>query len=440
MAGRSRVPPMVGLTGREFPVVVAATRPGVPLPILVEEMPPAPGRSLRPVAAAAALAEERLAAQHREIQALLLDNQRLAATHVALKQELSAAQQELRRASHLAAASRAEGEARSQELFEKTIGMEAELRALDNLRAEMQQVRADVQKLHSSRQELDAQADRLTQDLARARADVQQVSAIRAEVETMHQELQRGSRLFLIRLLSSSAYSLSTPPILIKMRLHAYEIPHHFAQAGSHWIPSTKSAPAMAKMCPGDYGWSQWKQIPLRPNAHVDAINSLAFVGRAAVEYEKKIHAENMEQSQAMEKNMISMAREVEKLRAELANAEKRALAAAAAAAAANPEYYACLSGKFCVWACEPSDSRLWLLGPGYGGNYGPDIRYGGNTYADGYAMHQGGVESIPQYGTGGEIHAKSVFCNFRQTCGLSDTMSELSSIAWLQLEASFMR
>lgn len=72
-------------------------------------------------------------------------------------------------------------------------------------------------------------------------------------------------------------------------------------------------------------------------NAHVNATNSHVFLGRAAVEYEKNVHAENMEQSQAMEKNMISMAREVEKLRAELANAEKRALAAAAAAAAANP-------------------------------------------------------------------------------------------------------
>ncbi|CAN6469733.1 unnamed protein product [Victoria cruziana] len=290
MAGRSRVPTMGALTGREIHVVAAAARPGLPLPLRVDEMPPAAGRSLRPVAAAAALAEERLVVQHREIQALLLDNQRLAATHVALKQELSAAQQELRRVSHLAAASRAEGEARSQELFEKTIGMEAEVRALDSLRAELQQVRSDVQKLRASRQELDAQADRLAQDLGRARADVQQVSAIRAEIETMQQELQRG---------------------------------------------------------------------------------------RAAVEYEKNVHAENMEQSQAMEKNMISMAREVEKLRAELANAEKRALAAAAAAAAANP-------------------------GPGYGGNYGPDIRYGRSTYADGYMVHQGGVDSIPQYGTGG--------------------------------------
>lgn len=63
----------------------------------------------------------------------------------------------------------------------------------------------------------------------------------------------------------------------------------------------------------------------------------MTTVNRAAIEYEKKAHVENLEQSQAMEKNMISMAREVEKLRAELANAEKRARAAAAASATAKP-------------------------------------------------------------------------------------------------------
>lgn len=55
------------------------------------------------------------------------------------------------------------------------------------------------------------------------------------------------------------------------------------------------------------------------------------MTARAAIEYEKKGHAENYEQGQAMEKNLILMAREVEKLRAEIANAEKRARAAAAA-------------------------------------------------------------------------------------------------------------
>lgn len=42
---------------------------------------------------------------------------------------------------------------------------------------------------------------------------------------------------------------------------------------------------------------------------------------RTAHEYEMKASAEQMEQKQAMEKNLVSMAREIEKLRAEL---EKR--------------------------------------------------------------------------------------------------------------------
>lgn len=47
-------------------------------------------------------------------------------------------------------------------------------------------------------------------------------------------------------------------------------------------------------------------------------------MGRTAFEYEKKANAEQLEQRQAMEKNLVSMARDVEKLRAELTNAEKR--------------------------------------------------------------------------------------------------------------------
>lgn len=56
----------------------------------------------------------------------------------------------------------------------------------------------------------------------------------------------------------------------------------------------------------------------------------LSFIDeyRNAIEYEKKTHASNLEQRQAMDKNMIIMVREVEKLRVELSNAEKRARAA----------------------------------------------------------------------------------------------------------------
>lgn len=51
---------------------------------------------------------------------------------------------------------------------------------------------------------------------------------------------------------------------------------------------------------------------------------------RAAIEHEKKSFAESFEHGKVMESKLITMAREMEKLRDELANAEKRAPAAAA--------------------------------------------------------------------------------------------------------------
>lgn len=48
------------------------------------------------------------------------------------------------------------------------------------------------------------------------------------------------------------------------------------------------------------------------------------FFHRTAVDYEKKGNIELMEQRQAMEKNLVSMAREVEKLRAELSSTDAR--------------------------------------------------------------------------------------------------------------------
>lgn len=68
------------------------------------------------------------------------------------------------------------------------------------------------------------------------------------------------------------------------------------------------------------------KHISLRMNVYLRAIFNLI---RSAIEHEKKGHAENYEHGQVMEKNLLTMARELEKLRAEMANAEKRARAAA---------------------------------------------------------------------------------------------------------------
>lgn len=67
---------------------------------------------------------------------------------------------------------------------------------------------------------------------------------------------------------------------------------------------------------------------------------SVVDLNRAAIEYEKRTRASNLEQSEAMEKGMVAMSQEVGKLQAELANAEKRARAAAAVTSPCKPSFH----------------------------------------------------------------------------------------------------
>ncbi|KAK3020124.1 hypothetical protein RJ639_005262 [Escallonia herrerae] len=245
-----------------------------------------------------AIIEERLAAQHQDIQALLVDNQRLTATHVALKQELEAAHHELQRTDHFALTLHTEKDMQMRELYEKAVKMEMDLGGVDAMGAELMQYKNDIKELTAARQNLTAQVQAMTQDLVRTRADLQQIPFVKTEIERLKQELQRA---------------------------------------------------------------------------------------RAAIEYEKKGYAENFEHGKLMEKKLISMARELEKLRAEMSNAEKRAHAAAAASAAP-------------------------VGNPGCNGSYGnPEAGYAGNQYPSSYGMNamnpvnsvQAGAEGFPQYGPG---------------------------------------
>ncbi|MBA0719938.1 hypothetical protein Golax_007583 [Gossypium laxum] len=230
--------------------------------------------------------EDRIAIQHREIQTLLLDNQRLAAAHVALKQDLALAQQETR---HLTAASanvKSERDAEVREVYERSLKMDAEARAVDAMTAELACVRADVKKFMADNKELTAELEAVNDELAKARMEVKQVPVLMADMEAVRKEIHKG---------------------------------------------------------------------------------------RTAIELEKKTRASNLEQRQILEKNMVLVARELEKLQArlELANAEKRAREAAApttATATANSI-------------------------PTYNGNYGNiDAKYGGS-----YSMPQAGV-ACPQF------------------------------------------
>ncbi|KAM6584988.1 hypothetical protein CsatB_011990 [Cannabis sativa] len=291
MSGRNRGPPlpMKGVSHSGLPSTVHEPAFGrglgpVPHPALFEEMRESQfGMVPRPLPPHPAIIEERLAAQHQDIQGLLVDNQRLAATHVALKQELEAAQHELQRMGHIADSLQIEKDVQMQEMIDKSLRLEVDLRGVKEMQAELHQVRSDIKDFTAGRQELTGNVQAMTQDLARMTMDLQQAPSLKAEIEAMKQELQRA---------------------------------------------------------------------------------------RAAIEYEKKGYAENYEHGQVMEKKLISMARELEKLRA---SAEKRARAA--------------------------------VVNPGYPANYGnPEaMGYAGNHYPVNYGMNPGqnGAENFPPYGAG---------------------------------------
>ncbi|XP_027926165.1 protein FLX-like 2 [Vigna unguiculata] len=177
--------------------------------------------------------EQKLASQHAEMQRLGTENQRLAATHGALRQELAAAQHELQMLHAHVAGLKGEREQQVRAQLEKISKMESEAQSGEGVKMELQQTRGEAQNLVLSRDELVSKAQHLTQELQRVHTDVVQIPALISELECLRQEYQH---------------------------------------------------------C------------------------------RATFDYEKKLYNDHLESLQVMEKNYVSMSREVEKLRAELTN------------------------------------------------------------------------------------------------------------------------
>ncbi|KAJ9190320.1 hypothetical protein P3X46_001536 [Hevea brasiliensis] len=266
MAGRNRIHRESYNDLRGFPRERPFIR-GPPLP-----HPPPPPHP--------ALLEDELEIQHAEIRGLLGDNRRLIEDRMAMQQELGAAKEELHRMNLVIGEMHTEHEVHLRELIEKSLKLEADLRATEPLKNEVVQLRAEVQKLNNVKQDLLGQIQSLKQDLARSQADSKQIPLLRGEIEGLHQDV-----------------------------MHA----------------------------------------------------------RTAIDYEKKANIELVEQRQAMEKNMVSMAREVEKLRAELTSA----------------------------------DAQPWVAGGPYGMKFGNPEGVFPAPYGDGYGVHMVAADKGPLYGPG---------------------------------------
>ncbi|KAK4257609.1 hypothetical protein QN277_007173 [Acacia crassicarpa] len=180
---------------------------------------------------------DKIAAQEAEIKELVGDNRRLASTHVALREELVNAQQEVHKLRAHIRSIQTESDIQIRVLLDKIAKMERDVIAGENVKKELKLAHLEAQSLVVARQELKSQIERATQELKKVRADVKSLPDLQGELDNLVQEHQRL---------------------------------------------------------------------------------------RATFEYEKNKNVELVEQLKGTEKNLIGMAREVEFLRAEIQNVEKR--------------------------------------------------------------------------------------------------------------------
>ncbi|XP_022730769.1 protein FLX-like 4 isoform X1 [Durio zibethinus] len=183
------------------------------------------------------LLENKIACQAAEVERLAVDNHRLTASHVALRQDLVAVRHEAQKLKEHIRSIRTESDIQIRVLQEKIAKMEADISVGDSVKKELQQAHIETQNLVKARQVLMAQIQQASQELLKTRVDVKSLPELHAELEVLRKERQRL---------------------------------------------------------------------------------------RVTFEFEKGSNIEQVEQMQVTEKNLIGMAREVEKLRSEVLNAEKK--------------------------------------------------------------------------------------------------------------------
>ncbi|KZV29592.1 protein FLX-like 4 [Dorcoceras hygrometricum] len=182
MASRRNIPP---LHDRHIIPALEMTRHG---------LLPAASHSVEPPTRV--LLEKKFAAQAAEVEQLSEDNHKLACSHIALRQDLVAANQEVDKLREHIRSIQTEGDIQIRILLDKIGKMEANIRNGDNINKELQEARVEAQSLVEAKLELTAQIQRATNESDSVRADVKKLPQMHSELDSLRQEHNRLRKVF----------------------------------------------------------------------------------------------------------------------------------------------------------------------------------------------------------------------------------------------------
>ncbi|XP_038711889.1 protein FLX-like 4 isoform X3 [Tripterygium wilfordii] len=135
--------------------------------------------------------ENKIASQAAEMERLARDNHRLAATQIALREDLAAAHQELERLKAHTRSIQTESDIQIRFLLDKIAKMEADIRSGEKVKKDLQQAHAEAQSLVNAREELTAQIQQVSQELQKAQVDIKILPDLHAELDSLTQEHER---------------------------------------------------------------------------------------------------------------------------------------------------------------------------------------------------------------------------------------------------------
>ncbi|PIN02607.1 hypothetical protein CDL12_24882 [Handroanthus impetiginosus] len=176
MAARRDIPPT-----REYVIQASETSRGL-LPAVHHHMEPLPPPGLL---------ENKLASQEAELEQLAVDNHKLSSLHIALRQDLVAAQREVEKLREHIRNIQTEGDVEISNLLDKNAKMEADARATDKIKKELQEAHLEAQSLVTAKLKLAAQVEQATQELGNARKEVKKLPEMDAKLDSLKQEHQR---------------------------------------------------------------------------------------------------------------------------------------------------------------------------------------------------------------------------------------------------------
>lgn len=135
--------------------------------------------------------ENKIAAQEAEIERLVRENHRLAAAHLAMRQDLAADQKEVQRFKDHIRSIHNESDIQIRILMDKMVKMENIIKNRDNVKEELQNALMEARTLVAARQELNTQIQQASQELQKVCSNCKMLPDMLAERDILRKEHQR---------------------------------------------------------------------------------------------------------------------------------------------------------------------------------------------------------------------------------------------------------